>query len=265
MVYHGNNSAIKEIKVDNPEELMRQYKATGNRELRNQLVMHYIQHVNAAIYSMKSILLSNIPFEDFFNQGVIALMECIERYDPDRGASFDTYSYMGIRGAILKYLRKQNWLPNRLWEARKKINKVKKDLEQTLMRDPTDHEIAQAMGISDKKLEQYMMEISVVDTFSFEDLLGQTYENMIGKSRRLLGDSAEEGLLEEEMMKVLGDAIDALPPKQKQIITLYYYEDLNLREIGEVLGLSQQRVSQIRISAISQLRKAMKQYEKGLP
>ena len=264
MAYSGNSVPVKEVKVENPEELMRQYKATGNKELRNQLVMHYIQHVNVAIYSMKSILLSNIPFEDFFNQGVLALMDCIERYDPDRGASFDTYSYMGIRGAILKYLRKQNWLPNRLWEARKNITKTQKELEQKLMRAPTDHEIAQAMGISDKKLEQYRVEISSIDTVSFEDLLGQTYEKVLGKSRRLMGDSAEERLLEEEMMQVLADAIDALPPKQKQIISLYYYENLNLREIGEVLGLSQQRVSQIRISALNQLRKVMKQYEKGI-
>ena len=86
---------------------------------------------------MRSVLLSNIPFEDFFNQGVLALIDCIERYDPDRGASFDTYSYLGIRGSILKYLRKQNWLPNRVWEARKKIAQGRSELEQRLMFTPS--------------------------------------------------------------------------------------------------------------------------------
>jgi len=100
MASNGRN-AVNEIRVTEPEELMRLYKNSGDVELRNQLVMHYIQYVNAAIYSMRSVLLSNIPFEDFFNQGVLALIDCIERYDPLRGATFDTYSYLGIRGSIL--------------------------------------------------------------------------------------------------------------------------------------------------------------------
>ncbi|MBE6750915.1 MAG: hypothetical protein E7556_00145 [Ruminococcaceae bacterium] len=79
-------SGIKEVKLDNPEKVMSEFKATGSVELRNKLVMHYLNLVNLAIYSMRSVLLSNIPFEDFFNQGVIALIDCLERYDPTRGA-----------------------------------------------------------------------------------------------------------------------------------------------------------------------------------
>lgn len=255
------SSPIKEVKVDDPEGMMKRYKETGDVNLRNQLVMHYIQHINVAIYSMRSILLSNVPFEDFFNQGILALIDCIDRYDPTRGvATFDTYCYTGIRGAILKYLRKQNWLPNRLWEARKKISQGRAQLEQTLMRDPTDRELAEHLQMSQEQLAKYVNEISVIDTVSFEELLGQAHENMF---LRLLDEKEGEvgyQLSVEELQRALAKAVERLPGKQKQIITLYYYENLNLREIGEVLDLSQQRISQIRKKALEQLQEDLKEY-----
>lgn len=256
--------AIKEVKVEDPEGLMLKYKQSGDPELRNQLVLHYIQHVNVAIYSMRSILLSNVPFEDFFNQGVLALMDCIERYDPTRGATFDTYCYTGIRGAILKYLRKQNWLPNRLWDARKKITQSRNALEQQLMREPTDQELAQHLDITEQKLSQYLAEISVIDSISFEELLGQAYETILDRSQDSISGDVDRGILTEELMQALARGIEALPPKQRQIITLYYYENLNLREIGEVLGLSQQRISQRRKMALDQLRGALEGYDLAL-
>ena len=252
----------EEDKAINPEEVMRRYKTTGDVELRNQLVMHYLQFVNVAIYSMRSILLSNIPFEDFFNQGVLALIECIDRYDPDRGASFDTYSYLGIRGAILKYLRKQNWLSNRVWEARKRITQGRAELEQKLMREPSDRELADHLGLSEKQLDGLITEMSVVDTVSFDEMLESS---LLGAADTLAGTEGDvsDRLLREEMQEALAAAIDALPAKQKQVISLYYYENLNLREIGEVLGVSQQRVSQIRAKALESLTEAMKKYDCG--
>ncbi|MGI5978948.1 MAG: sigma-70 family RNA polymerase sigma factor [Oscillospiraceae bacterium] len=252
----------EEDKAIDPEELMRRYKASGDIELRNQLVMYYLQFVNVAIYSMRSILLSNVPFEDFFNQGVLALIECIERYDPDRGASFDTYSYLGIRGAILKYLRKQNWLPNRVWEARKRITQGRAELEQKLMREPTDRELADYLGLTEKQLDGLISEMSVVDTVSFEEMLESSYLGSADSLAGMDGDVSDR-MLREEMQEALAAAIDALPPKQKQVISLYYYENLNLREIGEVLGVSQQRVSQIRAKALETLSEAMKKYDCG--
>ncbi len=252
--------AIKEIKVDNPDELMREYKKTGNVNIRNQLVMHYIQYVNAAIYSMRSILLSNIPYEDFFHQGVLALMECIERYEPERGvATFDTYSYTGIRGSILKYLRKQNWLPNRLWEARKKINKARSELEQELMREPTQLELAKHLQMSEEKLSKLSMEISVVDTISLEKLIQETF--VTGLPNEFTTDTVGQELFREELLEALGKAIEALPPSHRQIITLYYYENLNSREIGEVLNLTQQRISQKRNKALIQLRGFLRDFD----
>ncbi len=258
----SNNESrlIKEKKLEDPEKVMLRYKETGDVELRNQLVMHYLQYVNIAIYSMRSILLSNIPYDDFFNQGIIALIDCIERYDPSRGASFDTYSYMGIRGSVLKYLRKQNWLPNRVWEARKKITQGRFDLEQTLLREPTDKELAEYLEMTEKQLNNLISEITVVETVSFEELLENTYGSITENTGLISDIDISERLLQQELLEALAEAIDRLPPKQKQVISLYYYENLNLREIGEVLEVSQQRVSQIRSKALEALTEAMKDF-----
>lgn len=251
----------REIRVPDPEGLMRKYKTTGDIELRNKLVMHYLRHVNAAIFGMRNILLSNIPYEDFFNQGVIALIECIERYDPDRGASFDTFSYLAIRGSVLKYLRKQNWLPNRLWEARKNISHGKRKLEFELMREPTNLELAEYLGISEQQLSRDLIEMSVIDTVSFEELVETSYLNRmedVKASDNEIDEEVVSRVIRKELCGALGDAINTLPIKQRQIITLYYYENLTLREIGKIFDLSPQRITQIRKKALENVEKVMR-------
>lgn len=251
----GQSQTAQAIALSDPAETMRQYKETGNIVLRNALVMHYLKYINAAICSMRSVLLSHIPYEDFFNQGVITLIDCIERFDPTRGASFDTYSYLGIRGAILKYLRKQNWLPNRLWDLRKKVAQTRSELQFSLQRDPTMAELAEKLNISQTQLSSSLAEISVIDTLSFEELLETTYYSGISACMCTHDSDPEpiRSLVHDEMSKALADAIDGLPPRQKQVISLYYYEKLNLQEIGSVLDVSPQRVSQIRKSALEKL------------
>lgn len=257
------NSKIQDVPVEDPEGLMRKYKATGDLELRNQLVMHYLQRVNIAIYSMRSILLSSVPFEDFFDQGIVALIECIERYDPDRGATFDTYCYTAVRGAILKYLRKQNWLSNRVWDARKRIKNASKELEQELMREPTSAELSNYLGIGEKELSKLIVEMSAADTISFEKLIEQTYGSGVEDFNLESEEEVDRRLLETELRDVLAAAIEQLPPKEKQVIALSFYENLNLKEIGEVLDVTPQRVSQIRKRALSFLGEALEKYENG--
>ena len=159
-------------------------------------------------------------------------------------------------------MRKQNWLSNRVWEARKRITQGRAELEQKLMREPSDRELADHLGLSEKQLDGLITEMSVVDTVSFEEMLESSF---LGAADTLAGTEGDvsDRLLREEMQEALAAAIDALPAKQKQVISLYYYENLNLREIGEVLGVSQQRVSQIRAKALESLSEAMKKYDCG--
>lgn len=249
--------------AEEADALMRAYKATGDLQKRNALVMYYTNQIDIAIRSMRSILLSNIPYEDFFNQGVLALIDCIERFDPERGVSFQTYIYRGIRGALLNYMRKQKWLPNRVREARRDIQRVRKELQGKLLREPTEEELAQELGITTEKLSKLQMEISAVDAVSLEEMMEESYGNVMSCNQNPFEDSVSHGLLDAELRQILAKAISELTPKQQQVITLCYYENLNLREIGDVLQLTQQRVSQIRSAAIAKLADALQAYRFG--
>jgi len=157
-------------------------------------------------------------------------------------------------------MRKQNWLTNRAWDAQNKISQGRKYLEQKLLREPTDAELAEYLGITEQQLSQRIVEIASVDTISFEEMIEQAWEGVIEKSMDNSKSHVDNDLLENELRGELAKAIDCLDQKEKQVISLYYYENLNLREIGEVLDISQQRVSQIRKKALDKLYEKMKEY-----
>ncbi|MDR1194053.1 MAG: FliA/WhiG family RNA polymerase sigma factor [Peptococcaceae bacterium] len=248
-------------KLADPEGLMRAYKKNGDLTVRNQLVMHYAAAVKSTLYSMRSILPANIQPEEWFNQGILTLMDCIEKYDPDRGASFGTYIFKRLRGAMLSYMRKQSWLPYRVRLARREIQKGRAELENQLMREATAQELADHLGMAAKELDRYLVEIGSADMLSFEELIGVGPQ--AGDPGAAEAQAVDQELLKDELKQALAEAIDQLSPKEKQVIALCYYENLNLREIGEVLGVSQQRISFIRAGALTKLNQRLSNYLYG--
>ena len=260
--------------LDNPEELMAVYKQTNDTHVRNQLVMHYAPVIKHTIINMRGTLPQNIQQEEFFNQGIITLIDCIEKFDPDRGASFTTFIYKHIRGAMLSYMRKHSWLPYRVRLARRGILQAQTELNNQLMREPTDKELADYLQIPEKELSRNLHEIGTADMVSFEELINGAGGGLSvsregapvrgkGPFSEILGDSIDRDMMQDELQNVLANAIDGLSPKEKQVISLCYYENLNLREIGEVLGVSQQRISFIRSGALLKLKKTMTEYLYG--
>ena len=261
----NSSAAIKKNIPDDPVELMRLYKKTGDLSIRNQIVLHYMDSIKKTVMSMRSRLPGNMQYDDFVNQGVLALIDCIEKYDMDRGASFDTYIYKRLRGSVLSYMRKQSWLPYRVRVARRNILQEQEHMMAELGREPTHAELAQRMRMSEKELEKYLLEIYNAEMYSFEELLenaSQVVEQLV--ENRDNGDLGPEGrLLQEELKKVLMESIESLPTRERQVITLCYYENLNLREIGEVLGISQQRASCARSTGLAKLNKKLSEYLNG--
>jgi len=254
----------KKAAESDPNSLMQEYKETGSIALRNQLVMHYSYIARTVAVQMRGIFTNFAQQEDIVNQGVLTLIDCVERFDPKKGIRFDSYAFMRVRGAVIDFVRKQDWLPRRVRLASKNMTQVHDELCNELMREPTAKEMADRMNISTQTLAQYYSEISNSVMFSFEELLqntnqmGDALENSLGGE-----NSPEQNIYREELRETLKKAIDSLSERERLVVTLYYYEHLKLADIAAVMQVTEQRVSQINSRAIMKLRGPMEKYMKG--
>jgi RNA polymerase sigma factor FliA len=195
---------------------------------------------------------------DLVSYGLLGLIGAIERYDPDRDIKFETYAIARIRGSIIDELRALDWVPRSVRSRAREIERAIAALEAKLGRAPTDEEIADKVGISVDELEESLSDISRSSIAALDELWSVSGE---GDQVSLL-DTLEDpdsvrpadALDETELREILGDAISRLPEREKLVITLYYYEELTLREIGEVLGVTESRISQLHTKAILRLK-----------
>lgn len=242
-------------------KLHSEYKESGDISLRNKLVMSYSYIAQIAAMQLRGSASTQAQVEDMVNQGMITLIDCVDRFDPEKGIKFESYAFMRVRGGIIDLIRKQDWIPRRVRLNSKKINEIYNQLCTELKREPTSEEIALKMGISVEKLEKYNSEISNSTIYSFEELI-QNVSQMgnVLESSTLDDITPEKKLLKTEMRKVLKEAIDELSERERLVITLYYFENLNLADIAKVLDVSIQRISQINSRAVSKLKNKMNSY-----
>lgn len=233
---------------------IQEYRATGNTNIRNDIVLRYLEVVRLIAVSLRNIYLKYASADDVINEGVLALMGAIETFDPERGVKFETYANLKIKGAIIDYVRRQDWVPRQVRHFGKELDSAYSELFSKLGRHPTNDELAEHMSITKEKLMRGMADAAGAITLSFEELLYEDNFNVEG------GKTADRRLYEQEQKKVITQAIDELNPKAKQVVTLYYYEKLKFSEIGQVLGVSESRVCQIHAKAMLQLKHALTQY-----
>ena len=201
---------------------------------------------------------SHIDQEDLFESGILGLIEAAERFDDSKNVKFKTYAFHRIRGAVLDYLRLQDWVPRSVREKDNLIKNAYNTLEQELNRAPHVEEIAEAMGISCSDLDKMMVDINMCSMLYLEDISFGGNEDSKVKANEIIKDEKTSGPLSnlesQEEKEVLELAITELPSKEKLVITLYYYEDMLLREIAEVMNLSESRVSQLHHRALMSIR-----------
>ncbi len=241
--------------------LFNEYKSSGNIAVRNKIVMAYSYIAKVSAFQLRGIADTTAQIEDMINHGIITLIDCIEKYDASKGIRFESYAYMRVRGGIIDLVRKQDWIPRRVRANAKAINNVRSELGNALGREPTNAEIAEKMGIDEQQLLKYNAEISNAVVYSFEELI-QNVSQMGDVLENSTKDdiTPERRLLKDEMRKTLAQAIEHLSEREKLVITLYYYENLNLADIAKVLEVSVQRVSQINARAVEKLREKMNDY-----
>lgn len=244
--------------------LVKKYKQnnqTVDSKLRDQLIMDYAPLIRFVAQRISARLPSNIEIDDLISAGVIGLMDAIEKYDPSRDNKFKTYAEFRIRGAILDELRSQDWVPRSVRDKAKRIERAYIELEQKYGRAVTDTELSTALGMT---LEEYYDMISKVKAVSLLSVDELTIHNQ--HEKRSLLESLENvnsknpfiQLKSKSIRKLLINNIEQLPEKQKLVLSLYYYEELNLKEIGKILEVTESRVSQLHTQAVDKLRSKLK-------
>ncbi|MFI8325371.1 RNA polymerase sigma factor WhiG [Streptomyces sp. NPDC085529] len=240
------------------EELWRSYKATGDERLREQLILHYSPLVKYVAGRVSVGLPSNVEQADFVSSGVFGLIDAIEKFDVERAIKFETYAITRIRGAMIDELRALDWIPRSVRQKARNVERAYATLEAQLRRTPSESEVAAELGIQLEELHAVFSQLSLANVVALEELL-----HVGGEGDRLslmdtLEDTAADDPVEvaedRELRRLLARAINTLPEREKTVVTLYYYEGLTLAEIGQVLGVTESRVSQIHTKSVLQLR-----------
>lgn len=239
--------------------LWHRYKKQKDASAYEELIMSYIHLVKYVAGRLAISLSTQVEMDELYSYGVEGLLDAIERYDIDRNIKFETYAIARIRGAMIDGLRAMDWVPVSVRQKAKELEKAYNHLESELMRPATDEEVAAYLGVSLEELYRMMKDASATALLYLDDLVNN--DDGEEKSKRvadyLCDESAENVLAALELEAVrdaLAEAISKLPEKEKQVITLYYYEGLTLKEIGKILGLSESRISQLHTKAILRLR-----------
>jgi RNA polymerase sigma factor for flagellar operon FliA len=245
--------------AEDTQVLWREYVKTKDRAVRDRLILTYAPLVKFVAGRLGSGLPAHVEEADLVSYGLLGLISAIERYDPDREIKFETFAIARIKGAIIDELRSLDWVPRSVRSRARDIERAIAELEAKLHRAPTDEEIAGKIGITTDELEDSLTDISRTSIAALDELW--TVSSGSGDTIALIdtiedtsGPRPEAVLDQTELREALGEAIARLPEREKLVITLYYYEELTLREIGEVLGVTESRVSQLHTKAILRLK-----------
>lgn len=231
--------------------LWRRYAATRDVELRNALAEYYLPLVKIIAGRLAISLPPHVDRDDLLSSGFFGLLDAIDRYDLQRRNKFETYAGVRVRGAMLDYLRAKDWVPVSTRQKIRKYEQAVFHLENELGRSATDDELAAELEVSADELQEMEKQVSVATLIPLDDYLRAD----MSATPEDEGPSARLEKLEER--KNLAEAIEQLPPKEKKVVTLYYYEEMTLKEISLVMHLSEARISQLHTKAVFRMRAFM--------
>ena len=229
------------------------YNAAGQIN-KDQLVQRFAPLVKRIAYHLMARLPSSVQVDDLVQNGMLGLLDAINRFEAGMGAQFETYAAQRVRGAMLDGLRENDWLPRSLRRDFRRIEVAIAQLEQEFGRAPAEKELAVALGMSLSDYQKMLQDARGHQLISFEDMVEDGDEDFL---ERHLSDNASDPskiLEDSNLRRLLVQGIDALPERERLMMALYYEQDLNLREIGEVMGVTESRVCQLHSQAVARLR-----------
>ncbi|MDH3248599.1 MAG: FliA/WhiG family RNA polymerase sigma factor [Acidimicrobiia bacterium] len=241
--------------VDDVAPLWTEYKAKGGQGLRDRLIVHYSPLVKFVAGRVGAGLPRSVDQADLVSYGIFGLIDAIEKFEPERGFKFETYAINRIKGAILDELRALDWVPRSVRSRAREIERSLAELEHREQRSVSDDELAQHMGKDLDNLRGDLAEISTLGLVALDEVLGpESSSSLSDMISDRSGMSPEAAFQKEETRRLLADAINRLPERERLVLTLYYFEGLTLAEIGDVLSVTESRVCQIHAKSVMSLR-----------
>ncbi|MDE6922607.1 MAG: FliA/WhiG family RNA polymerase sigma factor [Oscillospiraceae bacterium] len=256
-----------EIEAMATADLLALYKQTGDKELKWPLVLRYEGLIKSAALQIRGVYSSFAQVDDIVSEGILTLLSSIDKFDPEKGIKFETYVAKRIRGMVIDLARKQDWLPRNIRQRAKEIDSAVSHLANELGRFPTDQEVAGHLGIPTDKYQKEAARVALSNTLSLDalmdarDLEGHRFE----VSTEDPTVQPETVLEEQELQETLAQGISELQENEQIVLSLYYEKNLHMKEIAQVMGVSEPRISQIHSRAIQKLRDHMGAYMNSGP
>ncbi len=238
------------------EKLWSEYSTKKTPELREQLIIEYAPLVKLVAGKLSMYLGYNVEFDDLVGYGVFGLIDAIDKFDYGKGVKFETYASLRIRGAILDQIRKMDWIPRTVRQKQKELDGAYRRIEERTGRPATDEQVAEELGISVDELDDLQNETKISNIISLDEYMEQgdvRVEPRADKDYMQPEKVVEKG----ELKRLLLEVLETLTDKEKKVITLYYYEELTLKEISRVLEVSESRVSQLHSKALIKMKQRL--------
>ena len=239
-------------------EQWKPYLENRNEQTRNDIVLEYVDLVKKIVMRFRGSSNNYAQIDDMINQGIIALIDAVEKFDPYKGIKFETFATLKVRGAVIDMMRKNDWVPRNQRSLSKELDEVYANLYADLGREPSKEELAEAMNLTVANLEKILEQRQNSMILSYEEVINEKMQAATPLYEDSGAEETPEGsLMKKELVAELAKAIEQLNEKERMVVTLYYYENLKLKEIAQVMNITESRVSQIHSAAILKMKHMM--------
>ena len=245
------------------EDLLLLYRSTGCQELKWTLALRYVGLVKSIALQVRGVYSSFAQVDDIINEGVLALVGAVDKFDPDKGIKFETFVSKRIRGAVIDLARRQDWVPRSVRRKAREIDQASVELYAELGRSPTDEEIAGRLGVSCQQYQEDLANTALCNLLSLDSLFDDQDQGGMDVADSVGTGRPEDSLLRQELLDTLTEGIASLRENEQTVVSLYYRKNLSMKEIAQVMEVSEPRISQIHSRAIQKLKLYMQQYMNG--
>lgn len=241
-------------------KLWEEYSRNRTGEIRDRLIIEYAPLVKLVAGRMSMYLGYNVEYDDLCGYGIFGLIDAIDKFDYGKNVKFETYASLRIRGAILDQIRKMDWIPRSLRQKQKKIDAAMSKIEGEKGRIATDEELANEIGISVSEFSNWQEQAQIANVISLDEFTESGYDVRMDQNENARFEQPETAVEKEELKRKIAEAIDTLTEKERSVVLLYYYEEMTLKEISQVLEVSESRVSQLHTRSMQKLKERLGNY-----